>query len=246
MLRPKANNLLESLTTAIKDFSQEKLIQLSIDGQSTNWSVPDKRSLQHEGYELPPLENIGICELHMLHGTFKTVFQATDWSLDKILKTMWKLFHDSPTRSKTYIRLLQSELFPRKFCPTRWTENQEVVTRATEIWENLQRTIKEFSSLPNSKRPQCKSYDTLLLYVSDPLIKVKFHFFKDLASHLEVFLRKYQTDDPMMPFLSNELETILGCLMKMFLKDNILEEAVTPFKLVKVDVNKTENQCLID
>ena len=189
LLRPNANNLLESLTTAIKDLSQEKLVQLSIDGQSTNWFVLDKLSLQHEGYELPPLENVGSCGLHMLHGAFKTAFQATDWSLDKILKTMWNLFHDSPTRRDTNIRVSQSELFPKKFCPTRRPENQEVVTRAIEIWENLQKTIKEFSSLPKRKRPQCKSYDTLLLYVSDPLMKVKFHFFKDLASHLEVFLR---------------------------------------------------------
>ena len=44
LLRPNADNLLESLTTAIKDLSQEKLIQLSMDGPSTNWSV-DKLSL---------------------------------------------------------------------------------------------------------------------------------------------------------------------------------------------------------
>ena len=107
--------------------------------------------------------------------------------------------------------------------------------RTIEIWENLQKTIKEFSSLPKSKRPQCKSYDTLLSYVSDPLMKVKFQFFKDLASHMEVFIQKYQTDDPMMQFLSDDLEAILRWLMKMFLKGNILEEAVTPFKLVKIE-----------
>lgn len=45
LLRPNADNLLESLTTAIKDLSQEKLIQLSMDGPSTNWSVLDKLSL---------------------------------------------------------------------------------------------------------------------------------------------------------------------------------------------------------
>lgn len=50
----------------------------------------------------------------------------------------------------------------------------------------------------------------------------------------------------MMPFLSDYLDAMLRWLMKMFLKDNTLEEAVTPFKLVKVDVNKTENQHLIE
>lgn len=63
---------------------------------------------------------------------------------------------------------------------------------------------------------------------------------------MEVFLRKCQTDDPMMPFLSDFLGAMLRWLMKIFLKDNALDEAVTPFKLVKIDVNKTENQHLIE
>ena len=50
----------------------------------------------------------------------------------------------------------------------------------------------------------------------------------------------------MMLFLSDDLEAILRWLRKMFLKDNILEKAVTPFKLVKIDVKKTGDQRLID
>ena len=119
MLRPNADNLLESLATAIKDLSQEKLIQLSMDGPSTNWSVLDKLSLQCEEYELPPLENVGSYGLQVLHGAFKTVFQATDWSLDKILKAMCNLFCNSSARRETYVRVSQSKLFPKRFSPTR-------------------------------------------------------------------------------------------------------------------------------
>ena len=50
----------------------------------------------------------------------------------------------------------------------------------------------------------------------------------------------------MMPFLSDFLGAMLRWLMKIFLKDNTLDEAVTPFKLVKIDVNKTEKQHLIE
>ena len=113
-----------------------------MDGPSNNWSVLDRLSLQCEWDELPALENVGSCGLQVLHGAFKTTFQATDWALGKILKAMWNLFHDSLARRETYIRVSQSELFPKTFCPIRWTENQDVVTRAIEIWENLQKTIK--------------------------------------------------------------------------------------------------------
>ena len=50
----------------------------------------------------------------------------------------------------------------------------------------------------------------------------------------------------MMLFLSDDLEATLRWLRKMFLKDNILEKAVTPFKLVKIDVKKTGDQRLIE
>ena len=82
LLRPNANNVLESLTTKIKDLSQEKLIQLSMDGPSTNWSVLNKRSLQCEGDELPPLENLESCGLHVLHGHLRHRFrpQTGHWT----------------------------------------------------------------------------------------------------------------------------------------------------------------------
>ena len=77
--------------------------------------------------------------------------------------------------------------FQKGLVPPDRTENQDVVLRPIEIWENLQKTIKGFSSLPKSKKPQCKSYDSLLSYVSDPLMKVKLQFFKDLASIWKYF-----------------------------------------------------------
>ena len=79
--------------------------------------------------------------------------------------------------------------FQKGLVPPDRTENQDVVLRPIEIWENLQKTIKEFSSLPKSKKPQCKSYDSLLSYVSDPLMKVKLQFFKDLASIWKYFFK---------------------------------------------------------
>ena len=36
-------------------------------------------SLQREGNELPPLENVGGCGMQVLYGAFKTAFQAMYW-----------------------------------------------------------------------------------------------------------------------------------------------------------------------
>ena len=80
---------------------------------------------------------------------------------------MWKLFHDSPARKETYIRVCSSEIFPLRFCPTRWTENVNVTERAISVWSNITKTMKEFLSLAPSKRSNDKSYETLLTHYKD-------------------------------------------------------------------------------
>ena len=49
-----------------------------------------------------------------LHGTFQTGIKKVDWQLDKIMKAMWQLLHDSPTRRDVNSKVLESEEFPLK------------------------------------------------------------------------------------------------------------------------------------
>ena len=102
--------------------------------------------------------------------------------------------------------------------------------------------INHFQSLSQSKRPKNnKSYDLLVKYADDSLILVKFQFFKDIASILSSYLVKFQTDAPIMPFVSGVLEGTLRQLMKMFLHKTVVDEATTPYKLMKSDLEKKEN-----
>ena len=62
----------------------------------------------------------------------------------------------------------------------------------------------------------------------------KWHFFKCIASQLQPFLLKYQTDRPMIPFLSDDLCLIIRSLMRTFIKPDQLETSAD--KLVKISV----------
>ena len=66
---------------------------------------------------------------------------------------------------------------------------------------------------------------------------VKFNFLKELTSKLNVFPVKFQTDSPMILFISNVLETLLRSLMKRFVLMAKLEEANTTYKLIKLDLD---------
>ena len=65
------------------------------------------------------------------------------------------------------------------------------------------------------------------------------------ANILEVFLKDFQTDNTMLPFLSDMLENLVLILLRMFIKSKIIEDAVTAYDLTKIDVEKKENQIIL-
>ena len=165
---------------------------LSMDGPSTNWVVFDLLSSDRSENELPVLSNLGSCGMHVVHGAFQTGIKASDWSLEKVMKAMWRLFHDSPARRDVYIRLNSSELFTLCFCPTRWVEDEDVASRAIVMWPFVN-VIRHFQSFCRSKRPQKNgSFETLFLHHTDSLMLIKFQFFQDIANLLNVYLSSFK------------------------------------------------------
>ena len=69
--RPNAKNLCDVLISSLKDLSAERLIQLSMDGPSTNWYVLQLLNDDREEKGYPQIINVGSCGLHVMHGAFK-------------------------------------------------------------------------------------------------------------------------------------------------------------------------------
>ena len=113
--RPNSKNLCDVLTSSLKDLSAECLIQLSMDGPSTNWCVLQLLNDDRVEKGYSQIINIGSCGLHVMHGAFKAVMEAAGWNVGKVLKSMWQLFHDSPARRETYARICESEIFPLQY-----------------------------------------------------------------------------------------------------------------------------------
>ena len=57
----------------------------------------------------------------------------------------------------------------------------------------------------------------------------------------EVFLKGFQTDSLLLPFIS-VLENPLRRLLRMFIESKIVEDAVNVYDLTKIDVSKKEKQ----
>ena len=103
-----------------------------------------------------------------------------------------------------------------RFCSARWIEDESVASRAIEIWEIIVKVIKHCQVLSASERPkQNKSYETLVKHYLDRVMLAKFHFFKFVASIFKNYLTSFQTDNPVLPFLSEAVGKIMRRLMNV-------------------------------
>ena len=69
----------------------------------------------------------------------------------------------------------------------------------------------------------------------------KLSFFIFSASPVEGFLRFYQTDLPLIPFLGNNLEQPMRNLMKRVIKNDVMTSATNVLKLMKIDLSNNDH-----
>ena len=102
--------------------------------------------------------------------------------------------------------------------------------------------VKHWESLCKSKRPQNKSYETFVKHHSDKFVPLRMQFFRFLTKKLKSFLLQFQSDKPIVPFLSDSLKELLHTLMKAIVKEEVLEVASTALSITKIDIAKSSNQ----
>ena len=73
------------------------------------------------------------------------------------------------------------------------------------------------------------------------MITIKLEFFVSVAVILKCYLEIFQSDTPLLPFITSELQVMLKILMGKFVKTLELEAAGIPLKISKVNVLETVN-----
>ena len=123
----------------------------------------------------------------------------------------------------------------------RWVENKKVADRLIELWDNIRQLIKFWDKLPKSKQPKSNSYKIVQEAISDPFtLVVKLKFFSFVSDIVEPFLKKYQSDKPMIPFMYEDLKDLVSRLLELFVKPDILEKNKTGKKMIKLDLYDKE------
>ena len=73
------------------------------------------------------------------------------------------------------------------------------------------------------------------------ICKAKLAFIVSTAKPIEKFLKMYQTDSPMIPFLAKDLEDLLRIMMDRFVKQSVMEKATSTQKLCRMIVTDKDN-----
>ena len=238
-----AQDLLKSLQSLLTTLNPMGLIQLSMDGPSTNWKLLDELSEDwvNSDPELPELINVSLCGLHIIHGAFKRGAIATGWHIDNLLWSLWYLFSDEPAKKEDYRKVSTSKKLPLQFCATRWSEDVAVAERAILIWPDIQVFIAQICAGPKSKIPKSHSFTSLQGVTQDLLVPAKLQFFCTIAKVLHPFLEVFQRERPMLPFMAEYLYDILCTILDKFIKKSVMEKVTSMAKLAKVDVMEKEN-----
>ena len=108
-----------------------------------------------------------------------------------------------------------------------------VADKLLEIWPNIVKVVKFWEKFPKSRRPGSKSNANLVSAVDDPLITAKLTFFSFIPKIFEPFLKKYQNDKPMLPFMYGDLNDLVKSLLKVINKPAQLEKYKNGAELIK-------------
>ena len=216
-------------------------MQISMDGPNVNWKMYDNITEERRSEEYPGLIDVGCCSLHTVHGAFRTGVKNTNWNLEVLLRALHSYFSESPAKREDYIQVTGSDKFPFPFCGHRWIEDKQVAERALDIWPHITSFVVETLKKPNSKIPTSHSFMTMRSAVQDKLIVAKLQFIVSTASIMKSYLQMFQTDAPLLPFISSELQEMLQVLIGKFVKREVLEAADTGQKLPKLDVANIDN-----
>ncbi|KAG9260317.1 hypothetical protein AMEX_G26560 [Astyanax mexicanus] len=215
----------------VQDLQLRKLVSVSMDGPNVNWKFLEHLQQDHAEEFGSQLIAVGSCGLHTLHNSFKGGFAV--WQIDKVLQALHTIFHNTSARREDFTTLTKSSVFPLPFCGHCWIENLPVVSRAIDVWPQIEKYVDAVTN-KQFPAPRTASYDYLAVARQDPLIMAKFHIFMAISRIFTPFLTKYQTDEPVLPFISQDLTVLIKSLLKRFIKSEVLR-SITPLQLVKLD-----------
>jgi hypothetical protein len=220
-----------------------KLLALSSDGPNVNKSITAQVNKELAECHLPTLIDIGTCSLHKVHNAFsKGLDDFGSDSEDLSVKLFYWFKHSSARREDLKIvqfSLELDEVFMLRHVPSRWLTLQPAVKRILEQWRALH---SYFKHLPNTNKAvqQNGQYKEIMRLLENPKCAVQLEFIADVAVVYNNFLRRFQSEGPLVHVLYAAVNDLVRTLMLRFLTTAAVATK-TGQELVDLDVREAKN-----
>lgn len=240
-----SSDLLQAFTDAIvgNKMDLSKMIHVASDGPNVNLKFARELKEHLRGDpDSAEFFDIGTCSLHIIHGAYKNAHNKCGWKVQDFLRALYYLFKDFPSRRDDYVTASKSEVFPLPFCGIRWVENSDVIQRAYEILPNVSKYIAAVQKKP----PASATFQKVSTAIKeDKMLSAKLGFLHSIASQLETYLIKYQSNKPLLPFVYSDLYLLMRSLLTRFIKPDVMSTVKDASKLLSLDVRNTKHHKVI-
>ena len=116
----------------------------------------------------------------------------------------------------------------------RWVEDKPVADRLMGIWSYIVKVVEFWEKVTKSKRPACKVILPWLRLFKTLWLLQNSNFSVFFASQFQLFLVVYQTDNPMVPFLYQDLFKLTCKIMQLIVKPDLLRKCESVRDLKKI------------
>jgi hypothetical protein len=193
------------------------------------------------------LIHIGSCPLHLIHNSFKTGVDSTNWSIEEFLNNLVFWFSHSPSRREDYLniaRTLSNDIgkFSFRFIVTRWLDAAPTMERVIRQWTNLKEYFLKFLptndkiSMNNQRYIQIKT----IFETNSTLIRLKFLVFL-YHNIYEKILTWFQQTQPLIHLLYDECDQLIRRLFSSFINEDLIQNQ-TLDEIIHISFNIQTNQ----
>ena len=222
--------LAEKIISAVQDngIALGQLQMLESDGPNVNktvWNIVND-ALLHLPNRNYGLTDIGTCNLHICHNAFAKGLEMFGSNISEFVIDLHLWFKMSAVRREEY-EVVQEEmgLAKHKFLKhveCRWLSLQPAVLRILEQLEGLRRYFITVLPEKQSSISSNARYIRIRRQLESKDLVAQMHFLISVADIFNSFLKFFQSEEPLIHLLHDQLTTLLKMVMGRFIKKELL------------------------
>jgi hypothetical protein len=193
------------------------------------------------------LIHIGSCPLHLIHNSFKTGVDGTNWSIEEFLNNLAFWFSHSPSRREDYLNLAKNlsnniGKFSFRFIITRWLDAGPTTSRVIDQWNNLKEYFLKFLPINDKISLNNQRYIQIKTIFQTNLTLIRLNFLVFLYHNIyEQILKWFQQTQPLIHLLYDECEQLIRRLFSSFINEDLIKNQ-TLDEIINIQFHIQTNQ----